>query len=833
MGRSTTTSCFKIITCGSDSADNNDLDVSESKGSNDKRGWSFRKRSARHRVLSNTVISETPSSVKKEVPESAELNFQPPNNSTIPEKISVVQFTDEKPQLSTPTDLNTPDIPEKVSVVQFTDEKPQLLAPEKTPENLKVPETETIVPDDTESKPDSDLDESAVIVIQGAVRRFLAQRELLKLKNVIKLQAAVRGHLVRRHAVGTLRCVQGIVKMQVLVRARRARLSPNSSLTENKVDGKDEKDDHSSKTVESSETNANVTYSSIEKLLSNRFARQLTDSTPKTEPIRIKCDPAKQDSAWNWLERWMTVSYAKQSVKPESVAEQPEKENYETFGSPVETRIPSEVSCDSADSNSSVKETIVLSESEENLITYETDKFNFQSCLPTSSYRDDSEPFQSEYTSLSDAKENSVEITSHQTSDEVSQTEPNSIPSNPETEPEQPKRSIKRFASENLEAEGKRYGFGSRKISNPTFIAAQSKFEDPSLTTNSGRSVSSTHQDVPVDSNVDTISSGTDTLTRTKEPSIAENPLPHYLRNVYGAGSECGTELSISSTLDSPDRFEVETTEFEHEAKVPEKEICNPDNTNNLDVKADDAGSSIQVCDVANTVVDQSEKVDVVQGESIDSVVVTESPQVEHKPESNASDLHKESDSETRRQAYRSLSPEASPRSHITVPESQGTPSSQVSIKSKKKKSEKSGSSRKRKPLSASKGSPSNPNNDSDARSSTEQLPRDQKNGKRRNSFGSTRTDNVDQEPGDSSSSSSIPRFMQVTESARAKIQANNSPRSSPDVQDRDIYIKKRHSLPVANGRQGSPRIQRPMSQAQQGVKGNGTQPLPERKWQR
>ncbi|KAK1554690.1 hypothetical protein Q3G72_015934 [Acer saccharum] len=833
MGRSTTTSCFKIITCGSDSADNNDLDVSESKGSNDKRGWSFRKRSARHRVLSNTVISETPSSVKKEIPESAELNFQPPNNSTIPEKISVVQFTDEKPQLSTPTDLNTPDIPEKVSVVQFTDEKPQLSAPEKAPDNLKVPETETIVPDDTESKPDSDLDESVVIVIQGAVRGFLAQRELLKLKNVIKLQAAVRGHLVRRHAVGTLRCVQAIIKMQVLVRARLARLSPNSSLTENKVDGKDEKDDYSSKTVENSETNANVTYSSIEKLLSNRFASQLMESTPKTEPIRIKCDPAKQDSAWNWLERWMTVSYAKQSVNPESVAEQPEKENYETFGSPVETRIPSEVSCDSADSNSSVKETVVTSESEENLITYETDKFNFQSCQPTSSYRDDSEPFQSEYTSLSDVKENSVEITSHQTSDEVSQTEPNSIPSNPETEPEQPKRSMKRFASENLEAEGKRYGFGSRKTSNPTFIDAQSKFEDLSLTTNSGRTVSSTHQDVPVDSNVDTISSGTDALTRTKEPSIAENSLPHYLRNVYGAGSECGTELSISSTLDSPDRFEVETAEFEHEAKVSEKEICNPNNTNNLDVKADDAASSIQVCDVANTVVDHSEKVDLVQGESIDSVVVTESPQVEHKPESNASDLHKESDSETRRQAYRSLSPEASPRSHITVPESQGTPSSQVSIKSKKNKSEKSGSSRKRKPLSAGKGSPSNPNNDSGARSSTEQLPRDQKNGKRRNSFGSTRTDNVDQEPGDSSSSSSIPRFMQVTESARAKIQANNSPRSSPDLQDRDIYIKKRHSLPVANGRQGSPRIQRPMSQAQQGVKGNGTQPLPERKWQR
>lgn len=47
---------------------------------------------------------------------------------------------------------------------------------------------------------------------------------ILKQKKIVKLQAAVRGHLVRRHALGTLRCVRAIVKMQALVRARHARL---------------------------------------------------------------------------------------------------------------------------------------------------------------------------------------------------------------------------------------------------------------------------------------------------------------------------------------------------------------------------------------------------------------------------------------------------------------------------------------------------------------------------------------------------------------------------------------------------------------------------------
>jgi len=73
-----------------------------------------------------------------------------------------------------------------------------------------------------------------------------AQRELLKLKNVIKVQAAVRGFLVRRHAVGTLRCAQAIVKMQAIVRARRARLSPEGSAPD-ELDKKNEKENPGSK----------------------------------------------------------------------------------------------------------------------------------------------------------------------------------------------------------------------------------------------------------------------------------------------------------------------------------------------------------------------------------------------------------------------------------------------------------------------------------------------------------------------------------------------------------------------------------------------------------
>ena len=45
------------------------------------------------------------------------------------------------------------------------------------------------------------------------------------LKGIIRLQALIRGHLVRRQAVATLCCMQGTVKLQARIRGRKVRLS--------------------------------------------------------------------------------------------------------------------------------------------------------------------------------------------------------------------------------------------------------------------------------------------------------------------------------------------------------------------------------------------------------------------------------------------------------------------------------------------------------------------------------------------------------------------------------------------------------------------------------
>ncbi|XP_048444242.1 protein IQ-DOMAIN 32 isoform X1 [Pyrus x bretschneideri] len=1017
MGKST--SCFKIISCGKDSADNDDLEAPESKSPSDKRGWSFRKRAARHRVLSNTVIIETPTSGHKETPESA--------SATDPEKISLIHCSDEKPQLVTPenpkvseteqkvsqtepkvletepnvpeaeqkapeTEPNVPEVEGKASETQpkvpeteqkvsqtepkipETEPEAEQKAPETEPNvpeaERKAPETEPNVPEAEGKAPETEPhvpktepnvpvtepkvpetepkvsntenvteDESAVkcksdeydvIVVQTASRGLLDQKSFMELENVVKLQAAVRGHLVRRHAVGTLRCVQALVKMQALVRARRARqeIDRNSKISE--------------------KAKSNITYTSIDKLLSNSFASRLLESSPKTKPMHAKCDSSNPGSFWDWMERWTSLSSPStediaESEKAVAAIKKQERRMEEISESPQESKIQDEVLCEISDSKSNITESIVPSESEENPITYDADNLNFQAShsdidadnLNFQASHSDIEQPQLENNSTSDVKEITEEINylpnqsvqsnaevelksfsgnpvmeirkeeisespreskiqdevfceipdsksritepivpseneenlitydadnlnfqaSHSNSEQPqlennstsdvkeiteeinylpnqsvqsnadSQVELKSFSGNPVTETEQPKRSMKRLASEELETEGKKSVFGSGKVSNPAFIAAQSKFEVLSSTTNSGSSISPSHQDdAASELQRDTFSSAVDTEIR-KELNIAENPVTH-VSSVQVGGSECGTEMggteiSVSSTLDSPNRSDVGAMEHEHGAKVSaEGDICNPDSTENVDVQAKDF-PTIPVSNLFDPVLDKPEKHDVVNGEIENSVVAVDSPQAESQPERTESDLQKQQDPEAGIQAYASP-PEASPRSHLTVPESQGTPSSLISVKAKRSKADKSGSNQKRKSASAGKNSPSNPNQDSG-------LNKDQKKGKRRNSFGSEKpaADKIDQEPRHSSSNSSIPHFMQATESARAKLQTNTSPRSSPDMQDRDINIKKRHSLPGTNGRQGSPRIQQSTTQAQPGAKTN------ERKWNR
>ncbi|PKA47652.1 Protein IQ-domain 32 [Apostasia shenzhenica] len=700
MGK-TTSSCFQIMTCsGGDSASADELLLPEGTASTEKSRWSFRKRSARHRVLSsNNVICESESIGNNKGLDAVTNSFNSLNNVYIQGKVPIPKQCAETRIVSSSV-LNQED----------HDTNASLIHAEITDDNIQEP----------------------AVVVQTAVRGFLALRYLQKIKNIVKLQAAVRGHLVRRRAVGTLLCIRAIAKMQAIFRARLASqfVEKFRSIGDTKLDmGKD------------SPSMCRGLYYSNKKLLSNGLVQQLFRSTSMSRRINIKCNPFNSDSTWKWMERWMAIASSDIGQKNGQNLNQHIKAKGQTEGKG-------------------------FWDGSEDGILHQS-----PACLPDRHLESLGVDTQGYYSKeMKELYMKKQQQTKKKKSITQARTFSGHILAQSDVSPEQsidspsskPEPEANESVNCNVMEFSKPLQTKLERPCSPEFAASQSKMEP-----------SSYECDV-------TESREEGDNCQVKDMSFSYC-LPTQVSIARVASSDCGTEISISSTLDSPDRSDAEGGEIVLEIGALEKHNYGLNNFLNSAFTFNLPNKSYEFMNHESEKIEECGLSHPVQPDRVEEPVAFKLEQVETITDQPVT-----------------LFVEGTPRGHSSVFSPDGTPSSELSVNARGNKGD--GDIPVRKQRLQGRKLASSTKSESSRRNSSDHISHGSKNTKKVQPVQLLPIDLDDNRR--MSVSSSLPNYMQATESARAKVHVGFSPKSNPEFADYDVNFKKKSSLLIMHAKQ-------------------------------